>query len=189
MSVHGLDKRDIAAVAVKNKRNAADHPSALLGRAEITVEDVLASETLAWPVQRLDVSPISDGAAALVVAAEGVAERITDRPVWIQGVGWNLDTAYWTNRDLAFPEYVANAARMAYDMAGVVEPRKRSTSPSPTTCSTTRSSTTWRGSCSSTGGRRPRRSATASSTATATCRAAPAAACSAWATRSRPPGS
>ena len=125
MSVYGLDKRDIATVAVKNKRNAADHPSALLGRADITVEDVLASETLAWPVQRLDVSPISDGAVALVVAAEGVAERLTDRPVWIQGVGWNLDTAYWTNRDLVFPEYVANAARMAYDMAGVTEPRKQ----------------------------------------------------------------
>ncbi len=125
MSVHGLDKRDIAAVAVKNKRNAVGHPSALLGQAEITVEDVLASETLAWPVQRLDVSPISDGAAALVVAAESVAERITDRPVWIEGVGWNLDTAYWTNRDLVFPEYVANAARMAYRMAGVTEPRKQ----------------------------------------------------------------
>ena len=125
MTVHGLDKRDIAAVAVKNKRNAVGHPSALLGQAEITVEDVLASETLAWPVQRLDVSPISDGAAALVVAAEGVAERITDRPVWIEGVGWNLDTAYWTNRDLVFPEYVANAARMAYGMAGVTEPRKQ----------------------------------------------------------------
>jgi acetyl-CoA C-acetyltransferase len=125
MTVHGLDKRDIASVAVKNKRNAADHPSALLGRAEITVEDVLASETLAWPVQRLDVSPISDGAVALVVAAEGVAERLTDKPVWIEGVGWNLDTAYWTNRDLVFPEYVANAARMAYEMAGVTEPRKQ----------------------------------------------------------------
>jgi len=125
MSVHGLDKRDIARVAVKNKRNAAGHPSALLGQADITVEDVLASETLAWPVQRLDVSPISDGAVALVVAAEGVAERLTDRPVWIQGVGWNLDTAYWTNRDLVFPEYVANAARMAYEMAGVTEPRKQ----------------------------------------------------------------
>jgi acetyl-CoA C-acetyltransferase len=125
MTVHGLDKRDIAAVAVKNKRNAADHPSALLGGADVTVEDVLASETLAWPVQRLDVSPISDGAVARVVAAEGVAERLTDRPVWIQGVGWNLDTAYWTNRDLVFPEYVANAARMAYGMAGVTEPRRQ----------------------------------------------------------------
>ena len=125
MNAYGLDKRDIAAVAVKNKRNAADHPAALLGQADITIEDVLASETLAWPVQRLDVSPISDGAVALVIASEDAARRLTDRPVWIEGVGWNLDTAYWTNRDLVFPEYVQNAARMAYEMAGVTEPRKQ----------------------------------------------------------------
>ncbi len=125
MNAYGLDKRDIATVAVKNKRNAADHPAALLGQADISVEDVLASETLAWPVQRLDVSPISDGAVAIVVASEDAAKRLTDKPVWIQGVGWNLDTAYWTNRDLVFPEYVANAARMAYGMAGVTEPRKQ----------------------------------------------------------------
>jgi acetyl-CoA C-acetyltransferase len=125
MSVYGLDKRDIAAVAVKNKRNAADHPAALLGQADITVDDVLASETLAWPVQRLDVSPISDGAVALVVASEDAARAMTDRPIWIQGVGWNLDTAYWTGRDLVYPEYVENAARMAYEMAGLTEPRKQ----------------------------------------------------------------
>jgi len=124
MSAYGLDKRDIASVAVKNKRNAAGHPAALLGQADITVDDVLASEVLAWPVQRLDVSPISDGAVAVVVASEDAAKRITDRPVWIEGVGWNLDTTYWTNRDLVYPEYVENAARMAYDMAGVKEPRK-----------------------------------------------------------------
>jgi acetyl-CoA C-acetyltransferase len=125
MTVHGLDKRDIATVAVKNKRNAAGHPAALLGQADITVEDVLASETLAWPVQRLDVSPISDGAVALVVASEDAAKRIGGTPVWIDGVGWNLDTAYWTNRDLVFPEYVENAARQAYAMAGITEPRKQ----------------------------------------------------------------
>jgi acetyl-CoA C-acetyltransferase len=125
MQAYGLDKRDIAQVAVKNKRNAADHPAALLGQADITVDDVLASDTLAWPVQRLDVSPISDGAVAVVMASEEAAKRLTDRPVWVQGVGWNLDTTYWTNRDLAYPEYVENAARMAYAMAGVDEPRKQ----------------------------------------------------------------
>ena len=125
MNAYGLDKRDIATVAVKNKRNAADHPAALLGQADISVDDVLNSETLAWPVQRLDVSPISDGAVAVVVASEDAARRLTDKPVWIEGVGWNLDTTYWTNRDLVFPEYVQNAARMAYEMAGITEPRKQ----------------------------------------------------------------
>jgi acetyl-CoA C-acetyltransferase len=125
MSRYGLSKRDIAQVSVKNKRNAALHPAALLGDPDITVEDVLASETLAWPVQRLDVSPVTDGAVALILAAEPVARRTTDKPVWIEGVGWNLDTAYWTNRDLSYPTYVEEAARMAYKMAGITEPRKQ----------------------------------------------------------------
>jgi len=125
MSRYGLDKRDIALVSVKNKRNAADHPCALLGDPNITVEDVLNSEVLAWPVQRLDVSPVTDGAVALVLAANHVARRVTDKPVWIEGVGWSLDTAYWTNRDLSYPTYVEEAARMAYRMAGITEPRKQ----------------------------------------------------------------
>ncbi len=122
METYHIPKEQIAQVAVKNKRNALDHPCAQLA-AEITVEDVLASEVLAWPVQRLDISPTSDGAVAILLASEDRAKRITDRPVWIQGVGWNLDTAYWTDRDLAYPQYVENAARMAYDMAGIRDPR------------------------------------------------------------------
>ncbi len=125
MHTYGVRKEDIARVSVLHKRNAADHPCALLGEQEITVEDVLKSEVLAWPVQRYDVSPVSDGAVAIVLAAEHVARRITDKPVWIEGVGWCLDTAYWTNRDLCYPRYVEVAARMAYEMAGITEPRKQ----------------------------------------------------------------
>lgn len=124
MTTYGISKEDIAKVAVLHKRNAADHPCALLGDRTITVEDVLKSEVLAWPVQRLDVSPVSDGAVAIILAAEHVARRITDKPVWIEGVGWCLDTAYWTNRDLAYPRYVEVAAKMAYEMAGIKEPRR-----------------------------------------------------------------
>lgn len=124
MNTYGLSKEDIAQVSVMHKRNAADHPAALLGDKEITIEDVLNSEVLAWPVQRYDVSPVSDGAVALVLVAEHLAKRLTDKPVWIEGVGWNLDTAYWTNRDLAYPRYVEYAAKMAYEMAGIKEPRK-----------------------------------------------------------------
>ena len=123
MSVYGLDKRDIAQVSVDNKHNAMDHPSALLPM-EITVEDVLNSEVLAWPVQRLDVSPVTDGAVTLVFAAEHVAKRLSSKPVWVEGVGWHLASSYWTNRDLVYPDYVEYAARMAYDMAGIKEPRK-----------------------------------------------------------------
>jgi acetyl-CoA C-acetyltransferase len=124
MTRYGLTKRDIARVAVKNKRNAVGHPAAQLADPDITVEDVLNSEVLAWPVQRLDVSPVSDGAVAIVMAADHVARRVTNKPVWVEGVGWSLDTQYWTNRDLSYPTYVEEAARKAYAMAGIREPRK-----------------------------------------------------------------
>lgn len=123
MQTYGISKADIARVSVKNKRNALDHPSAQVAE-EITVEDVLGSETLCWPVNRLDISPASDGAAAIVLASERVARRLTDRPVWIDGVGFSIDTAYWATRDLCYPRYVETAARMAYDMAGIKEPDK-----------------------------------------------------------------
>jgi acetyl-CoA C-acetyltransferase len=123
MSRYGLTKKDIAGVSVKNKRNALDHPSAQIAE-NITVEDVLKSETLAWPVNRLDISPASDGAAAVVLASEEKAKKITDKPVWISGVGWALDTAYWATRDLSYPRYVEKAARQAYAMAGIKEPDK-----------------------------------------------------------------
>jgi len=123
MQTYGISKRDIALVSVKNKKNAIDHPAAHLPM-EITVDDVLNSELLAWPVNRLDISPASDGAAAIVLAGERTARRLTDKPVWIEGVGWNLDTAYWATRDLAYPRYVEKAARMAYEMAGIKEPKK-----------------------------------------------------------------
>jgi len=123
METYGLTKADIAPVSVKNKKNAMDHPSAQLP-GEITVEDVLNSELLAWPVNRLDISPASDGAAAIVLAGEHAAKRITDKPIWIEGVGWSLDTAYWATRDLSYPRHVEKSARMAYDMAGIREPRR-----------------------------------------------------------------
>jgi len=124
MAAYDIRLEDIALVSVKNKRNALDHPCAQVAKA-VTLEEVMKSEVMAWPVHRLMVSPVSDGAAAVVLASEEKAKKLTDRPVYIQGVGWNLDTAYWTNRDLAYPEYVEKAARAAYKMAGITEPRKQ----------------------------------------------------------------
>jgi acetyl-CoA C-acetyltransferase len=125
MSRYKIPHEDIAAVAVKNKRNAVAHPCAQLADAKITVDDVLNSEPMALPVRRLDISPPSDGAAALVFCADDVVRQHTDDPVFISGVGWNLDTTMWQSRDLVFPQYVARAAKMAYKMAGITHPRKQ----------------------------------------------------------------
>jgi acetyl-CoA C-acetyltransferase len=124
MTAHGIEKEDIARVAVKNKRNAVGHPCAQLADPNITVEDVMNSEVMAWPVQRLDISPPSDGAAALIFCSKEKARQFTDEPVWIAGTGWTIDSTMWTNRDLYFPQYVANAAKMAYKMARISNPFK-----------------------------------------------------------------
>ena len=125
MHAHNVPMETFARVAQKNKRNGMDHPSSQEGiGGDLTIEQIMASEVMAWPVQRLMVSPISDGAGALVLASDDFARRM-DRPtVWIEGVGWCLDTSYWTNRDLSYPHYLEKAARMAYEMAGISDPRR-----------------------------------------------------------------
>ncbi|MBM3943759.1 MAG: thiolase domain-containing protein [SAR202 cluster bacterium] len=125
MQAHGIPMETFARVAQKNKRNGMDHPSAQASIAgDFTLQQILNSEVMAWPVLRLMVSPISDGAGALVVTSESFARRLSRPPVWVEGVGWNMDSSYWTNRDLAYPAYVEKAARMAYEMAGLTDPRR-----------------------------------------------------------------
>ena len=125
MQTYGVPMETFARVAQKNKRNGLDHPSAQAGVAgDFEIEQIMASEVMAWPVQRLMVSPISDGAGAMVLASEPFAKRLNSSPVWIEGVGWNLDTSFWTNRDLVYPRYLEKAARMAYEMAGISDPRQ-----------------------------------------------------------------
>lgn len=121
MHAYGYTEEEIAQVSVNHKKNALGHPAAQLAE-EITVADVMNSTLLSWPVKRYDISPTSDGAAAIVLATEDVARARGMTPVWIDGVGFRLDTAYWCTRDLAFPEYVAMAARDAYRMAGIIRP-------------------------------------------------------------------
>ncbi|MCH8275087.1 MAG: thiolase domain-containing protein [Armatimonadetes bacterium] len=124
MHKYDVSYEDIASVAVKNKRNAVGHPCAQLADPDITLEDVINSEPMALPVRRLDISPPSDGASAVVIVRGDMAHDLTEIPVFIDGVGWCIDTTMWTNRDLAFPEFVVKAAKMAYDMAGIDNPKK-----------------------------------------------------------------
>ncbi|MBK9128511.1 MAG: thiolase domain-containing protein [Phycisphaerales bacterium] len=123
MQVYGISQRTIAGVAVKNKRNAKDHPACQLG-GELTVDEIVSAEVMAYPVTRLMVSPVTDGAGAMVLANEDFARKKGGKHVWVEGVGWALDTSYWTNRDLCYPEYVEKAALAAYKMAGITRPRE-----------------------------------------------------------------
>ena len=86
------------------------------------MEDVLASPPVAYPLKALDCPPESVGGVAIILAAEEVVRRITDRPVWIRGIGWAIESYELGNRDLAQMPSVTAAAQQAYQMAGITRP-------------------------------------------------------------------
>jgi len=124
MEKYGVTVEEIAKVAVKNKKNAAKNPLALKEAqlANLTVKDVLDSGKYADPVTELMVAPPCDGVAALLLAPEKQALKITDKPVWITGVGYNQDAYYLGDRDLSGCKSMNLAAKMAYNAAGITDP-------------------------------------------------------------------
>ncbi len=79
-------KRQMAQVSVNSHYYAARNPKAQIQK-EITVDDVLCSLMVAPPVQLQDCCPFTDGAAALVLASEEVAKKLTPKPVYFAGIG------------------------------------------------------------------------------------------------------
>lgn len=115
----GATREHMAMVAVKNHKNAVPNPKAQL-RFEISIEKVLAAPTVVTPFGLLDCTPQSDGAAALIIVAEHLADKYTDRPVWVRGVGLGMDRVMHQHKQdmTTFPATV-RAAKAAYAMAGV----------------------------------------------------------------------
>jgi acetyl-CoA C-acetyltransferase len=112
-------REHLAMVAVKNHRHAVPNPKAHL-RFEITVEQALAAPMVVDPFGLYDCTPQSDGAAALLLAAEDVADRYTSRPVWVRGVGLGLDRVMHQHKlDMTTFPATIRASRAAYAMAGV----------------------------------------------------------------------
>jgi acetyl-CoA C-acetyltransferase len=112
-------EEDLCRVAVKNHYYAARNPKAHFPR-EITLEQCMQSRYIAWPLKLFDCSPISDGAAAVILAAEDVARKITDTPIWIKGVGVASDTSNISRRpDFLVRRGVVKAVEKAYRMAGI----------------------------------------------------------------------
>mgnify|MGYP000583822020 CR=1 FL=1 len=81
LAEHDATHEDFAAVAVKNRANGVENPRAQF-RERVTVDEVLSSKPIADPLRLYDCCPASDGATAVVLAAEDVAADLTDRPGW-----------------------------------------------------------------------------------------------------------
>ncbi len=125
MEKYGISAEEIAKVAVKNRKNSAKNPLALpeSQNPNLTVQDVLNSDIYADPVTELMVAPPCDGVAALLLAPEQQALKITDMPIWITGVGWYQDAYYLGDRDLSTIRSMELAGKKAFDIAGIKNPR------------------------------------------------------------------
>jgi acetyl-CoA acetyltransferase len=111
---------NLAEVVAASRRAAADNPHALLS-GEVTVEELLAEEAWADPLRRHDCAPITDGAAAVVLAVGDRARELTDRPAWIRGIDHRVEPQALGVRDLTTSVSTARAGEAAGVGAGPVD--------------------------------------------------------------------
>ncbi|HEV8561234.1 MAG TPA: thiolase domain-containing protein [Actinophytocola sp.] len=113
----GLDaglwtERAMAGVAVRSRADAGRNPHAQL-RGDESADDLLAQPYLADPLRAHDCAPISDGAAAIVLAAGDRAREIAERPAWITGFEHRVESASLGARDLTTSPSTVAAAKAA----------------------------------------------------------------------------
>mgnify|MGYP005631992149 CR=1 FL=1 len=120
MSQYGTKREHLAMVSVKNHKNATMNPHAHYPR-EVTVEQVLNSRMIAYPLTLLDCCPFSDGAAAAILASEDVARKYTDTPIWVVGAA-QTSGIFAEDTDITRFNATIRAVEKAYRMAKI-EPK------------------------------------------------------------------
>jgi acetyl-CoA C-acetyltransferase len=142
----GTTVEQMAMVAIKNHANALHNPYSQRPQ-RMTIEDVRSSPMVATPLTMLDCCTMSDGAAVAVLASEEAARKLRANPVKISGVGCGTDSMRLADRphgkvimlphedeedylDLKYPGVHSFrggrvAAKLAYEMAGIQDPRKQ----------------------------------------------------------------
>jgi acetyl-CoA C-acetyltransferase len=131
MHKYGMTEEDMARVTVKNRMHAAKNPYAHL-RKETTIDEVMASRLISWPIKLMDCCPQSSGGGAMVLASEKyIRDRNLDA-VWITGVGHCSETYYLGDRmgrglvaDHADAYALKRSFERSYAMAGVRDPQKQ----------------------------------------------------------------
>lgn len=130
MDKYGMTEEDMARVVVKNREHAALNPNAHL-RTKTTIDEVMASRYVSWPIKLFDCCPQSSGGGAMVLASEKyIRDRNLDA-VWITGVAHCSETYYLGDRmgkdvvaDHADSFALKGGFQRAYAMAGIKDPRK-----------------------------------------------------------------
>jgi acetyl-CoA C-acetyltransferase len=125
---YGADASALGAVAVKNHFHGSLNPKAHFQK-EITPEMHQKAPRVAEPLGLFDCCPTTDGAAAVVLTRADLARRFTERYSIIRGIAYAVTAGYWNTQfdpSWSFTSFRATreAARAAYRMAGITNPRK-----------------------------------------------------------------
>ncbi len=121
MARSGVTETQAAKVTVKNRSNARSNPLAHL-RESVSLDEVVNSKLLAWPLKELDLPPATDGACAMVLTTEENVKQTNNKVAWIKGAGWANDTYYLGDKELGELPSLRAAAQRAYRMAGIEDP-------------------------------------------------------------------
>jgi acetyl-CoA C-acetyltransferase len=128
---YGMTQEEMAAVVVKNRYHASLNPNAHL-RKTITVDEVMASRMISWPVKLMDCCPQSSGGGAMILASEKYIKDRKLEAVWITGLAHCSESYYIGDRmgkgfsaDHADAFALKGAFDRAYRMAGIVDPQRQ----------------------------------------------------------------
>jgi acetyl-CoA C-acetyltransferase len=120
MAKYGTTEEQMALVTVKNRKYGSKNPNAMFQK-PITTEEVLKSRPVSAPLKLFDCCANADGAACLIIANAEKAKKLTDRPVWVAGLGLASSPMSLAGRKgpLTSFDVTKNAAKAAYQMARV----------------------------------------------------------------------
>jgi acetyl-CoA C-acetyltransferase len=128
MDRYGATEKEFAEIAARLRANGARNEFAHL-RKTITVEEILQSPILTWPVRIGTSCPRSTGAAATVITSADMADRLSVPPAWILAMTARTDTYFMGDRmsvdgedEFIAMHNLAQATQEAYEMAGIKDP-------------------------------------------------------------------
>jgi acetyl-CoA acetyltransferase len=108
----GRSDDDLAEVAARSQRNALSNPKAIR-KGDVSAHDLLAEPVTHDPLRDADIAPITDGAAAVVIAADDIARSVCEWPAWIRGIEHRIEPHSLGVRDLAESVSTRQAAQAA----------------------------------------------------------------------------
>jgi acetyl-CoA acetyltransferase len=113
-------ERDFASVAARSRQSASANPYAQVS-GSAAVDSLLAEPYVRQPLRRHDLPPITDGAAAVVLATSQRAKQLSKNPVWIRGIDHRYEQHQPGMRDLTSSPSTETAARVAGVGKGAVD--------------------------------------------------------------------